>query len=79
MCKIQIVKIKEATEKGRSWQGNPSDEERHEDDSFVSVLCRNGDPAPDLPGTRLLRWQNAGFDEVQEIRLGDDIHVVTGK
>jgi hypothetical protein len=51
MCEIQIVKIKEAAEKGRSWQGEPSDEERHENDNFVSVLYWNGDPAPDSPGT----------------------------
>jgi hypothetical protein len=39
MCEIQIVKIKEAAEKWRSWQGKPSDEERYEDNSFMSVLC----------------------------------------
>jgi hypothetical protein len=55
MCKIQIVKIKEAAEKGRGWQGQPSDKERHEDDSFVSVLYQNDNPMPDSPGTQLLR------------------------
>jgi hypothetical protein len=64
VCKIQIIKIKEAMEKGRSWQGKPSDEKRHEDDNFMSVLCQNGNPTPDSPGTQLLRWQNAGFDKV---------------
>jgi hypothetical protein len=55
------------------------DGERHEDDSFVSVLCRNGNPVLDSPGTQLLRQQNDGFDEVQEIRLSDNGHIVTGK
>jgi hypothetical protein len=32
-------------------KGKPSDEERHEDDSFVSVLCWNGHPVPDSPRT----------------------------
>jgi hypothetical protein len=79
VCKIQIVKIEEATEKKRSWQGKPSDEERHEDNSLMSVLCRNGNPTPDLRGTQLLRRQNAGFDKMQEIRLKNNGHLITGK
>ena len=34
---------------------------------------------PDLPGTQLLRRQNTSFDEVQEIRLEDNGHVVASK
>ena len=79
MCEIQIVKIKKAAEKGRSWKGKPSDEERHEDDSFVSVLCWNGGPAPDSLVTQLLRRQNPCFDKVQEIGLRNNEHMVTGK
>ena len=79
MREIQIVKIKEATEKGGSWQGEPSDEERHENDSFVSVLCWNGGPAPDSLVTQLLRRQNPCFDKVQEIGLRNNEHMVTGK
>jgi hypothetical protein len=51
MCEIQIVKIEEVAKKGRSWQGKPSDEERNKDDSLMSVLCQNGNPAPDSPRT----------------------------
>jgi hypothetical protein len=79
VCEIQIIKIKEVAEKGRSWQGEPSDEERHENNSFVSVRCWNGDPMPDSPGTQLLRWQNPGFDKVQEIGLKNNRHMVTDK
>jgi hypothetical protein len=79
MCEIQIVKIKEAAEKGRRWQGKPSDEERHEDDSFVSVLCQNGNPMPDSPGTQLLRRQNPGFDKLQKIGLRNNGHMVAEK
>jgi hypothetical protein len=79
VCKIQIVKIEKAVEKGRSWQGQSSGEKRHEDNSFMGVLCRNGNPAPDSPGTQLLRRQNTGFDEAQEVRLGDDGHMYASK
>jgi hypothetical protein len=79
MCKIQIIEIKEVSEKWRNGQGKPSDEERHKDDSFVGVLCQNGHPEPDLARTQLFRRQNPSFHKMQEIRLRNDRHVVTGK
>jgi hypothetical protein len=33
----------------------------------------------DSLGTQLLRRQNTSFDEVQEVRLGDDGHMVASK
>ena len=45
----------------------------------MGVLCQNGNPTPDSPGTQLLRRQNTSFDEVQEIRLEDNGHVVASK
>jgi hypothetical protein len=79
MCKIQNIEIKEATEKYRNGQGKPSDEERHKDNGFVGVLCRNGHPTPDLLRTQLFLRQNPSFHKIQEIRLRNDKHVVTGK
>jgi hypothetical protein len=79
VCEIQSIKIEKATEKGRGWQGQTSDEKGHKDDSFVGVLCRNGNPVPDSPGTQLLWRKNTNFDEVQEVRLGDNRDVVAGK
>jgi hypothetical protein len=76
VCKIQSIKIEKATEERRSWQGQSSDEKWHEDDSFVGVLCRNSNLAPDSPGTQLFWWKNASFDEVQKVSLGNNIHVV---
>jgi hypothetical protein len=79
MCKIQIVKIKEATEKWRNRQGKPSDEERHKDDGFASVLCRNGHPTPDSPRTQLPLRQNPSLHKMQEIRLRNNGHMVADK
>jgi hypothetical protein len=79
MCKIQIVEIKEAAEKWRNRQGKPSDEERHKDNGFVGVFCRDGHPTPDSPRTQLFRWQNPSLCKMQEIGLRNDRHVVTGK
>ena len=79
MCKIQSIKIEEAAEKGRSWQGQSSDEKRHEDDIFMGVLCWDRNPTPDLPGTQLLWRKNSSFNEVQEVRLRENGHVVARK
>jgi hypothetical protein len=51
ICKIERIKVKEATEEGRNWQSQSSDEERHENNCLVSILCRDGNSPPDLPGT----------------------------
>jgi hypothetical protein len=79
MCKIQIIEIKEAAEKWRNGQGKSSDEERHKNDSFVGVLCRNSHATPDSPRTQLFRWQNPSFHKMQKIGLRNDRHVVTGE
>jgi hypothetical protein len=45
----------------------------------VGILYRNGNPAPDLPGTQLFWQKNTSFDEVQKVSLEDNRHVVAGK
>jgi hypothetical protein len=79
MCEIQILKIKEVAKKGRSWPGEPSNEERHKNDSFMGVLCWNSGPTPDSLGTQLLRRHNPCFDKVQDIGLINNEHMVTDK
>jgi hypothetical protein len=79
VCKIQSIKIEKAAEKGRSEQGQSSNEKWHEDDSYMGILHRNGSPTPDSPGTQLFWWKNTSFDEVQKVSLGDNEHVVAGK
>jgi hypothetical protein len=78
MCEIHIVKVKEVAEKWRSWQSKPSDEERHEDDSFMSVLFWNGHPALDSLRTQVRR-KNPGFHKVQETGFRNNGHMITGK
>jgi hypothetical protein len=55
------------------------DEKWHEDNNFVGILCWNGNPMPDSPGTQLFWWKNTSFDEVQKFSFGNNIHVVTGE
>jgi hypothetical protein len=50
MRKIERIKIKEATKEGRNRQSQSSDEERHEHNRLVSILCRDGNSPPDPLG-----------------------------
>jgi hypothetical protein len=77
--KIQSIKVEKAAEERRSWQGQYSDEKWHEDDSFVGVLCRNGNPTPDSLGIQLFWQKNTSFDKVQKVSLRNNRHVVAGK
>jgi hypothetical protein len=77
--KIQRIKVKKAAEERRSWKGQSSDEKWHEDNNFMGVLCRNGNPAPDSLGTQLFWRKHTSFDEVQKVSLRNNRHVVTGE
>ena len=55
------------------------DEERHIDNRFVGVLCRNSDPAPDPPRTQFFRWQNPSLNKMKKISFRDYGHVITSK
>jgi hypothetical protein len=43
------------------------------------VLCPNGNPTSDSPGTQIFWWKNTSFDEVQKVSLENNRHVVAGK
>jgi hypothetical protein len=51
MSEVQRIKIEKSAKQGRNWQGQSSDEKRHDDNRLVSILCRDSNSALDLPGT----------------------------
>jgi hypothetical protein len=77
--KIQRINIEKAAEERRSWQGQSLDEKWHEDNSFVGVPYRNGNPAPDSARTQLFWRKNTSFDEVQNVSLGNNRRMVVGQ
>jgi hypothetical protein len=79
MHQIQLIKIKEATEKGGDGKSKPADEKWNVNDRFMSVLCRNSDTAVDPPRTELLWKQNPNLNKMKKVRFGDDRHVVTSE
>jgi hypothetical protein len=79
MCKIERIKIKEATKEGRNWQGESSDEERHENSCLVSIHRRDGNSPLDPQGAQFLGRYNTDFDKVEETSFRNDRNVVTAE
>jgi hypothetical protein len=69
MGQIQVIEIKEATEKRRNRKGKTTEKKRNIYDRFVGVLCWNSDPMTNPPRTELLRGKNPNGREVEKIRL----------
>jgi hypothetical protein len=46
---------------------------------FMSVLCRNSDTVADPPRTELFWKQNPNLNKMEEVRFGDNRHVVTSE
>jgi hypothetical protein len=55
MGQVQFVEIKEAAEKGRNGKSNAVNKKGNVNDRFMGILCRNSDPAANLPGAELFR------------------------
>jgi hypothetical protein len=79
MRQIQLIKIKEATEKGGDGKSKPVDEKWNVNDRFMSVLYQNSDTTADLLRTELLRKQNPNLNKMKKVRFRDDIHVDTSE
>jgi hypothetical protein len=79
MRQIQLIEIKEATEKGGDGKSKPTDEKWNVNDRFMSVLCWNSDTVADPPRTEVLEKQNPNLNEMKKVGFGDDRHVVTSE
>jgi hypothetical protein len=79
MREIQLIEIKEATEKGGDGKSKPTNEKWNVNNIFMHVLCRNSDTTTDPPRAELLRKQNPNLDEMKKIRFRNDEHVVTSE
>ena len=77
MGQVKAIKIKEATEKGRNGESETAEKKRNVNHGFMGILCRDSDPMTNPPRTKLPRGKNPDGHEVEEIRLGDNGHVIT--
>jgi hypothetical protein len=78
VCQIQVVKIKETTEKRRDGKSESADKKRDVNNRFMGILCQNSDPAADSPRTEFLWRQNPNLNKVK-VGFRDNRHVITSK
>jgi hypothetical protein len=77
MGQIQVIKIKEATEKRRNRKSKAAEEERNIDDRFVGVFYWNSNPTTDPPGTEFFWRKNSDGHEMEKVRFRNNRHMVT--
>ena len=77
MGQIKVIEIKETAEKGRNRKSEVAEKKRNINHGFVGVLCWNSDPVANPPRTELPRGKDPDGHEMEEVRLGDNRHMVT--
>ena len=77
MGQVKMVEIKEAAEKRRNGKAKAAEKERSINHGLMGILCRDSDPMANPPRAELPRGKNPDGHEVEEVRLGDNIHMVT--
>ena len=77
MGQVNVVEIKETAEKGRDGKAKAAEKKRGVNYRLVGILCRDSDPMTNPPRTKLPWGKNPDGHEVEEVRFGDNRHVVT--
>jgi hypothetical protein len=77
MSQVDVIKIKEATEKRRDGKAKAAEKKRSVNYRFMGILCRDSSPVANPPRTEFPRRKNPNGYEVEEFSLGNDRHVVT--
>ena len=77
MGQVNVVEIKEATEKGRNGKNETAEKKTNINHGFVGIFCRNSDPMANPPRTELPRGKDLDGHEMEKVRLGDNRHMVT--
>jgi hypothetical protein len=74
---VEVIKIKEAVEERWNGESETSEKKGNVNHGFMGILYRDSDPMTNPPRTKLPRGKNPDGHEVEEIRLGDNRHVIT--
>jgi hypothetical protein len=79
MGQVNVVEIKETTEKGRNGKAKAAEKKRSVNYRLVGILCRDSSPVANPPRTEFPRKKNPDGHEVEEFSFGNNGHVVTCK
>jgi hypothetical protein len=77
MGQVNVVEIKEATEKGRDGKAEAAEKKRSVNYRLVGILCRDSSPVANPPRTEFPRRKNPDGYEVEEFSFGNNGHMVT--
>ena len=77
MGQIQVIEIKETTEKGRNRKSETAEKKRNINHGFVGILCRKSDPMANPPRTELPRGKDPDGHEMEKVRLRNNRHKIT--
>ena len=77
MGQVNVVEIKEATEKGRDGKAEAAEKKRGVNNGFMGIFCRNSEPVANPPRTEFPRRKNLDGDEVEKFSFGNNGHMVT--
>jgi hypothetical protein len=79
MRKVQLIEIKETTEKGGDGKSKTTNKKRNINNRFMGILCRNGDTAVNPLRAELFWKQNPNVNEMKEVGFRNDGHMVTSE
>ena len=77
MGQVDMIEVKEATEKGRDGKAEAAEKKRSVNYRLVGILCRDSSPVANPPRTEFSRRKNPDRYEVKKFSFGNDGHVVT--
>jgi hypothetical protein len=77
MGQVNMVEIKEVTEKGRDGKAMAAEKERGVNNGLVGILRRNSKPMANPPRTEFSWRKNPDGYEVEKFSFRNDGHVIT--
>jgi hypothetical protein len=77
MSQVDMIEIKEATEKRRDGKAEAAEKKRSVNYRLVGILCWDSCPVANPPRTELPRRKNPDGDEAEKFDFGNNGHMVT--
>jgi hypothetical protein len=77
MGQVNMIEIKEATEKGRDGKAKAAEKKRGVNNGLVGIFCRNSRPMANPPRTEFPRRKNPDGYDMKKFGFRNDGHMVT--
>jgi hypothetical protein len=77
MSQVDMIEIKEATEKRRDGKAEAAEKKRSVNYRLVGILCWDSSPVANPPRTEFPWRKNPDGDEAKKLSFGNNEHMVT--